>query len=55
MIYKLNQENNLSEILNLINENLIKEEMIYINPMDVDKKIFQVIIQMEDLLITLYL
>jgi hypothetical protein len=55
MIYELNQEIHLFEILNILYENLIKEEMKYINLMDEDKKIFQVIIQMEDLLITSYL
>ncbi len=54
MIYELNQEIYLFEILNNLYENLIKEEMKYINPMDEDRKIFQVRFQMENLLITSY-
>jgi hypothetical protein len=54
-MYKLNQEKNSYEILNMIDENLIEEEMRDKDLMDEDKKIFQVIIQMEDLRITFYL
>jgi hypothetical protein len=39
----------------MIDENLIEEEMRDKDLMDEDKKIFQVIIQMEDLRITFYL
>lgn len=54
-MYKLNQEKNSYEILNMIDENLIEEEMRDKDLMDEDKKIFQVIIQMGDLRITFYL
>jgi hypothetical protein len=52
MILKLNQENNQHERSNVIDENLIMEKRHYKDLMDEDKKIFPIIIPMEDFLIT---